>query len=123
VDPEAIRRILAAVTRTLGDSVTFTAALAGLRSHFPRARLVGLFHRAFAELYRGDPQPDAVIPYHGKYKRARETLPALRGARAGRECSRRPAPAEPPAVLEQIGWLLANGSGVAHFAYATGTPA
>jgi len=60
---ENIGGILVAVTTALGDSICFTPALDALRSRFPRARIVGLFHRAFAELYRQDPRLDAVIPY------------------------------------------------------------
>ena len=76
-----VRRILVAVTTALGDSVCFTPALSALRARFPRARIVGLFNRAFADLYRDDPRLDAVIPYWGKYARWRETLRALRTER------------------------------------------
>lgn len=81
VDFDRIRSILVAVTTALGDSVTFTPALAALRTCFPRARIVGLLHRDFADLYRTDPRLDAVIAYHGKYRRWRETVQALRAER------------------------------------------
>lgn len=81
VDMDGIRGILVAVTTALGDSVSFTPGFAALLARFPKARIVGLFHRNFAELYEGDPRLDAVIPYHGKYRRWRETLHALQAAR------------------------------------------
>jgi ADP-heptose:LPS heptosyltransferase len=61
--------------------VTFTPALQALRTRFPRARIVGLLHSNYVDLYRGDARLDAVIPYHGKYTRWRETLRALRAER------------------------------------------
>ncbi len=78
VDLEGVGSILVAVTTALGDSVCFTPGLTALRARFPRARIVGLFHRKFAELYRDDPRLDALIDYHGKYRRWRETLGELR---------------------------------------------
>ena len=78
---DAIGGIVVAVTTALGDSICFTPGLGALRSRFPRARLVGLFHRAFADLYRQDPRLDAVIPYEGKYVRWQDTVRALRAAR------------------------------------------
>jgi ADP-heptose:LPS heptosyltransferase len=78
---DAVDGIVVAVTTALGDSICFTPALQALRSRFPRARIVGLFHHAFAELYRQDPRLDAVIPYWGKYVRWRETVRSLRAAR------------------------------------------
>lgn len=78
---DAVGGIVVAVTTGLGDSVCFTPGLDALRSRFPRARIVGLFHRAFAELYRQDPRLDAVIPYEGKYVRWRETVRSLQTAR------------------------------------------
>jgi ADP-heptose:LPS heptosyltransferase len=81
VDLDAIGGILVAVTTALGDSVCFTPALSALRDRFRRARIVGLFHRSFIELYRTDSRLDAVIPYYGKYKRWRETVTALQRER------------------------------------------
>jgi ADP-heptose:LPS heptosyltransferase len=79
-DLDRARGILVVVSTALGDSICLTPALDGLRARFPRARLVGLYHAAFAAMYRGDPRLDAVIPYHGKYRRAGETVRALREA-------------------------------------------
>jgi len=78
VDLERVGGILIAVTTALGDSVCFTPALTVLRNRFRRARIVGLFHRDFADLYRDDPRLDSVVLYHGKYVRWRETLQGLR---------------------------------------------
>lgn len=81
VEPDRIRAILVTVTTALGDSVAFTPALGALRDRFPSARIVGLFHKDFADLYREDPRLDGLIPYHGKYRRLGHTLRALRAER------------------------------------------
>lgn len=73
--------ILVVISTALGDSVSFTPALEALRVRAPRARLVGLYHAAFAAMYADDPRLDAVVPYYGKYRRVGETLRALRRAR------------------------------------------
>ncbi len=73
--------ILVVISTALGDSVSFTPALEALRLGAPKARLVGLYHAAFAAMYAGDPRLDAVIPYYGKYRRVGETVRALRRAR------------------------------------------
>ncbi len=82
--PDALDRadgILVVISTALGDSVCFTPALEALRVRAPKARLVGLYHAAFAPMYANDPRLDAVIPYYGKYRRVGETLRALRRAR------------------------------------------
>jgi len=81
VDFHKLSSILVAVTTALGDSVAFTPALTALRKCFPRARIVGLFHKDFADLYLADPRLDAVILYHGKYRGWRKTLKALQAER------------------------------------------
>ncbi len=81
VDLTRIEGILVAVTTAMGDSICFTPALSALRQRFPQARLVGLFHKAFVDLYRSDPRLDAVIPYYGKFKRFAETIRALQAQR------------------------------------------
>jgi ADP-heptose:LPS heptosyltransferase len=81
VDLDAIGGILVAVTTALGDSVCFTPALTAIRDRFRQARIVGLFHKNFVDVFRTDPRLDAVIPYHGKYRRWRETVTALRAER------------------------------------------
>jgi ADP-heptose:LPS heptosyltransferase len=81
VDLDRIEGILVAVTTALGDSVSFTPAYAALRARFPRSRIVGLYHHAFADLYGEDPRLDGVIPYHGKYAGWRQTLKWLRALR------------------------------------------
>ncbi len=78
VDLARVSRVLIVITTALGDSITFTPALTALREKFRTARLVGLYHAAFADLYRVDPRLDRVISYHGKYRRLGETLRALR---------------------------------------------
>lgn len=74
------RGILVVVSTALGDSICLTPALEALRAGLPGTRLVGLYHAAFAPLYAADPRLDAVIPYHGKYRRVRETVAAIRRA-------------------------------------------
>ena len=80
-DLDRAQRILIVISTALGDSVCFTPALEALRARVPHARLVGLYHAAFAALYAADARLDAVIPYYGKYRRVGETLRALRRAR------------------------------------------
>jgi ADP-heptose:LPS heptosyltransferase len=75
--------ILIVISTALGDSVCCTPMLEALRLRAPRARLVGFYHAAFAPMYADDPRLDAMIPYHGKYRRVGETIRALRRARCG----------------------------------------
>lgn len=79
-DLDGARGILVVISTALGDSVSFTPALDALRARASRPRLVGLYHAAFAPMYRDDPRLDAVIPYYGKYRRIADTLRALRQA-------------------------------------------
>jgi ADP-heptose:LPS heptosyltransferase len=79
-DLDRARGILVVVSTALGDSICLAPALEALRVRFPQARLVGLYHAAFAALYRQDRRLDRVIPYHGKYRRVAETVQALRRA-------------------------------------------
>ena len=79
-DLDCARGILIVVSTALGDSVCSTPLLDGLRRRFPHVRLVGLYHAAFASMYRDDPRMDEVIPYYGKYRRVAETVQALRRA-------------------------------------------
>ncbi len=73
-----VRGILIVVTTALGDSITFTPALTAIRERYPKARIVGLYHKAYSALYEEDPRFDRIIPYYGKYKRLRQTISALR---------------------------------------------
>lgn len=75
---DGIHSILIVVTTALGDSVTFTPALTSLRKRYPKARIVGLYHKAYSALYEDDPRFDRIIPYYGKYRRLRQTISALR---------------------------------------------
>ncbi|HSB71896.1 MAG TPA: glycosyltransferase family 9 protein [Candidatus Methylomirabilis sp.] len=109
--PEELRRargILVVISTALGDSVSFTPALEALRAGLPHVPLVGLYHAAFAAMYREDPRLNAVIPYYGKYRRVAETVRALR--QAGCDVALLAYMAEPDVVpLVGLGgcrWLL-----------------
>ncbi len=80
-DLDRARGILVVISTALGDSVSFTPALEALRLRAPKARLVGLYHAAFAPMYANDPRLDSVIPYYGKYRRVGDTVRALRRSR------------------------------------------
>lgn len=77
-DPSAVRRILLVSTTALGDTVMSTAAICAVRRRYPDARLVGHFLAAYLPLFARMPQLDAVIPYHGGYRRFFTTVAALR---------------------------------------------
>ncbi len=69
VDPDNISSVLVISTTGLGDSVLSTPAIRAVRLAFPRARIVGHFHKKYIELFKEHPDLDRVIPYEGTYNR------------------------------------------------------
>jgi ADP-heptose:LPS heptosyltransferase len=79
--PENVRRILLVSSTALGDAVLSTAAMTAMRQSFPAAHITALIHRDYVQLFRQADFLDAVIPYHGGWRRFFCTLCALRAAR------------------------------------------
>ncbi len=71
-------RILVVNTTGIGDTIFCTAPLADLRESFPRATIDVFVDRRRLELVEGNPRINEVVPYHGKFKRVRATIRALR---------------------------------------------
>lgn len=78
--PADVRNILLVSTTALGDAVLSTAAMAAMRRSFPAARLAALIHRDYVPLFREADFLDAVIAYHGGWRRFFCTLRTLRAA-------------------------------------------
>jgi ADP-heptose:LPS heptosyltransferase len=77
-DPAKVSRILVVSSTALGDAVLSTAGIRALRQRYPQAIIVGLFHRKYIELFAQHPDMDAVIAYHGGYRRFWRTIRELR---------------------------------------------
>jgi ADP-heptose:LPS heptosyltransferase len=73
-----VRSVLLVLTTGLGDAVLSTPVFAALRRALPQARLALFVRAAWAPLFAAETDLDAVIPYHGKWRRFGATLRALR---------------------------------------------
>lgn len=80
-DPARVRRILVISSTGIGDTLFSTPAIRALREAYPHAYIAGMIRQRHAELFRSNPHLDAVIPYHGKYRRLLRTIAALRRGR------------------------------------------
>lgn len=78
LDLSRVRSVLLVLTTGLGDAVLSTPVFAALRGALPQARLALFVRAAWAPLFTAEPALDAVIPYHGKWRRFLPTLRALR---------------------------------------------
>jgi ADP-heptose:LPS heptosyltransferase len=76
--PGEVKNILVISSTALGDTVLSTAAMTALRTRYPNAWIVGLVHRAYADLFRRLPALNEVIVYHGGYRRFLRTARDLR---------------------------------------------
>ena len=74
-------RLLVISSTALGDTLLSTPAIKSLRKSFPAARITLLAHRNMVPLFAGFEYVDAVIPYHGGYKKFFATLQAIRNER------------------------------------------
>jgi ADP-heptose:LPS heptosyltransferase len=81
LNPEEIHSILVVSSTALGDTLMSTPAIHAMRERYPRARIIGHFHKANAELLSDNPDMDGIIPYHGGYKYFISTVRALRRER------------------------------------------
>ena len=71
-------RILVVNTTGIGDTIFCTAAVADLRASFPRAEIDVFVDRRRVSIVENNPRITQVVTYHGKYKRMRATIRALR---------------------------------------------
>lgn len=76
--PESLDAILVFSTTALGDTLLSTPAIASLAKSFPNAKLTLFVHRNLAALFTGLTGVDAVVTYHGGFKRFIRTVLALR---------------------------------------------
>ncbi len=81
LDPVRVERILAISSTGIGDTLFSTPAIRALREGYPRAHITAMFRARYMDLFRNNPHVDAVIPYHGKYRRLSSTIAALRRGR------------------------------------------
>ncbi len=81
LDPARVGRILAISSTGIGDTLFSTPAIRALREAYPRAHIAAMFRARYLDLFRNNPHVDAVIPYHGKYRRLPATVRALRRGR------------------------------------------
>ena len=78
LDLAQVRRVLLVLTTGIGDAIFSSAVFASVRQAMPQAE-IALFCRAgWRDLFAGDPNLDAVIPYPGKFRAFFRTLGALR---------------------------------------------
>lgn len=82
IPPPDLKSILVFSTTALGDTLLSTPAIASLRQSFPDARLTLFMHRHMAPLFEGLESVDAVVLYHGGFRRFVRTVLALRKVRA-----------------------------------------
>lgn len=73
-----VRSVLLVLTTGLGDAVLSTPVFAALRRALPQARIALFVRASWAPLFAVETDLDAVIPYHGKWRRFGSTLGALR---------------------------------------------
>lgn len=75
------KRFLVISSTALGDTLLSTPAIRSLRKSFPDARISLLVHKNVAPLMAGLPHIDAMILYHGGYRRFWSTLAEIRRER------------------------------------------
>jgi heptosyltransferase-2 len=61
IDPSEVRRVIVLSPNWLGDAVMALPAIADVRRHFRRARLIVAARRSIADLFRMTPQVDQVV--------------------------------------------------------------
>jgi len=65
IQPEDIQRILVVKRSSLGDIVHFTPCLRALRAWAPRAQIIMVVDRCFADVVREDPHVDGLVEVGG----------------------------------------------------------
>jgi ADP-heptose:LPS heptosyltransferase len=81
LDPYQVHRILVISSTGIGDTLFSTPAIRAVREAYPHAYIAGMLRDRQADLFRSNPDLDAVIPYYGKYRRLLRTVAALRRER------------------------------------------
>lgn len=72
-----VRRVLLVLTTGIGDAIFSSAVFASVRAALPQAEIALFCRRGWEGLFAADPSIDAVIPYHGKFRKFFPTLRAL----------------------------------------------
>jgi ADP-heptose:LPS heptosyltransferase len=78
LDKSQVRSVLLVLTTGLGDAVLSTPVFSAVRQAMPQARITLFVRAAWAPLFFAEPDVDIVVPYHGKWRRFRESLRHLR---------------------------------------------
>lgn len=79
--PAELKSILVFSNTALGDTLLSTPAIVSLKQSFPQARLTLFVHRNMAPLLEGLEHVDAIVLYHGGFRRFVRTVLALRRVR------------------------------------------
>lgn len=80
LEASKVRSVLLALTTGLGDAVLSTPVFSAVRRALPQARVTLFVRAAWTPLFAAEPDIDAVLPYHGKWRRFFPTLRRLRKA-------------------------------------------
>ncbi len=80
LDTAKVRSVLLALTTGLGDAVLSTPVFDAVRRALPQAKITLFVRAAWAPLFAAETDLDAVVPYHGKWRRFFPTLRRLRAA-------------------------------------------
>ncbi len=101
IQRDGFQRILVVATTAIGDAVLCAPLIDSLREACPRARIGFWVSAAAVPLFDGRDGLDSVLPYHGKYRRVRQTIERLRRERYDLALV---ANANDPDVIPMIWW-------------------
>ena len=80
-DPDRVSSIIITSSTAVGDTLMSTPAIRALRERYPRARITAHFYAPNMELFTNNPHVDAVVPFHGGYRKFIRTVLGLRRTR------------------------------------------
>jgi len=101
IQRDGFQRILVVATTAIGDAVLCAPLIDSLRKALPQARVGFWVSAAAVPLFEGRAGLDSVLPYHGKYRRVRQSIEELRRERYDLALV---ANANDPDVIPMIWW-------------------